>query len=118
MVKCRSSCKERALDLIGECDNFSLYRAAHPRSTPTRTSVQAAEPSEDDRPLQELKGAGQRRTLPLVLSTNNMVADRVGDVVEEYTCFVRRQTGPPQLGYIRVNVDKYAATVRVFSATG
>lgn len=88
----------------------------HPRSTPTRTSVQAAEPSEDDRPLQELKGAGQHRTLPSVLSTNNMVADRVGDVVEEYTCFVRRQTGPPQLGYIRVNVDKCAATV--FSATG
>ena len=56
----------------------------HPRSTPTRTSVQAAEPSEDDRPLQELKGAGQHRTLPSVLSTNNMAADRVGDVVEEY----------------------------------
>ena len=68
----------------------------HPRSTPTCTSVQAAEPSEDDRPLQELKGASQHRTLPSVLSTNNMVADRVGDVVEEYTCFVRRQTGPPR----------------------
>ena len=87
----------------------------YPRSTPTRTSVQAAEPSEDE-PLQELKGAGQHRTLPSVLSTNNMVAERVGDVVEEYTCFVRRQTGPSQLGYIRVNVDKCAATV--FSATG
>ena len=96
--------------------NFSLYGAAPPEVNSHAYFRTSREPSEDDRPLQELKGAGQHRTLPSVLSTNNMAADRVGDVVEEYTCFVRRQTGPPQLGYIRVNVDKCAATV--FSATG
>ena len=44
-----------------------------------------------------------------------MADGRVGDVVEEYTCFVS-QNGPFQLGYIRINLDKSAATV--FSATG
>ena len=96
---------------------FSLYGAAPPEDNSHASRRTSSRSSKDDRPSQELKGAGQHRTLPSVLSTNNnMTADRVGDVAEEYTCFVRRQTGPPQLGYIRINVDKCAATV--FSATG
>ena len=44
-----------------------------------------------------------------------MAAGRVLDTVEECTCFVS-QNGPFQLGYIRIDLDKGAATV--FSATG
>ena len=46
---------------------------------------------------------------------SNMTTGRVYDVVQNYSCHVR-QNGPFQLGYIRVNLDKSAATV--FSFTG